>query len=60
MTRRLLFVLLAICMLGCTRWAVTPVYGQRSEVARRLYGAPQIEQTSSADVSAGFDTYGES
>jgi hypothetical protein len=45
---------------GCTHWATTPVYGQRSEVGRRLLGSPQVEEVSSSNASAGFSTFGES
>lgn len=45
---------------GCTRWAVTPVYGQQKEVGRRLLGSPQVEDVSSSNASAGFSTFGES
>ncbi len=36
------------------------MYGQQTEVARRLLGAPQVETTSSAEQSASFGTFGES
>jgi hypothetical protein len=51
-------VLLALA--GCTQWTVTPTYGQRSEVGRRLLGSPQIEEVSSSNVSGSFGTFGES
>ena len=43
-----------VLTVGCTRWNATPVYGPRSEVGRRLVGAPQIEETSSSSMAAGF------
>jgi len=45
---------------GCTHWTSTPIYGPRSEVGRRLFGSPQVEEVASANVSAGFSTFGES
>lgn len=45
---------LAAAAPGCTHWGTTAVYGPRREVARRLLGAPQIAQTSTASMSAGF------
>jgi hypothetical protein len=45
---------------GCTQWATTPMYGPRTEVARRLVGSPQVEQVTSSNVSAGFAAGGSS
>jgi len=56
MKRACLLPLLA----GCTQWTTTPIYGQQTEVARRLLGAPQIETTTSSEGAASFGTAGES
>ncbi len=39
---------------GCTSWGASEVYGKREEVGRRLIGAPQIAETESSSLSAGF------
>jgi hypothetical protein len=52
------FVLVAL--VGCTQWSVAPNYGEQTEVARRLLGAPQIEEVASSNVSAGFGSTSDS
>lgn len=49
-----LFLMAAMTTGACTHWTVSPTYGPRQEVARHLVGAPQIEETTSSDVSGGF------
>lgn len=39
---------------GCTHWGTTTTYGDRREVGRRMLGTPQVAQTSSSSMSAGF------
>jgi hypothetical protein len=41
---------------GCTHWGFTNVYGDRREVGRRSVGAPQVAETTSANMSA--DVFG--
>lgn len=45
---------LASTLAACTHWGTTTTFGQRRELGRRLLGAPQIAQTSSSSMSAGF------
>ncbi|MDB4956223.1 MAG: hypothetical protein JWO36_3792 [Myxococcales bacterium] len=54
MSLRLLVAVLVVMTVGCTRWATSPSYGPRNEVARRLVGSPQVEEVTSSNVSAGF------
>src|SRR5258706_12682327 len=51
---------LVVVLAGCTHWTTTPSYGPPAEVARRLLGSPQVEETESSNLSAGFSTVGES
>lgn len=39
---------------ACTHWGTVTTYGPRREVARRLLGVPQVAQTSTSSMSAGF------
>jgi hypothetical protein len=39
---------------GCTHWNSRTQYGAQQETGRRLIGAPQVAETSSASLSAGF------
>jgi hypothetical protein len=43
-----------VLLVGCTHWNASPVYGPRAEIGRRLVGAPQIEETTSSSMEAGF------
>ncbi len=54
MADRIVTLSLALILGGCTHWGTTTVYGQRKEVSRRLLGAPQIAESTSATGSAGF------
>ena len=53
-TKAIAAVMLVALAPACTHWGTTAVYGQRREVGRRLLGAPQVAQTSSSSMSAGF------
>ncbi len=54
-SRRIVAVLVLMATApACTHWGSTTAYGPRREVGRRLLGAPQIAQTSSSSMSAGF------
>jgi Short C-terminal domain len=47
-------VLALVSLSACAQWGTAATYGQRREVGRRLLGAPQVAQTSSSNLSAGF------
>jgi hypothetical protein len=53
-------LVVVVALAGCTHWTTTQTYGPPTEVARRLLGSPQVEETESSNLSAGFSTVGES
>jgi hypothetical protein len=51
---------LVILTIGCTHLGRDNVYGPRSEVSRRLIGAPQVAETTTSATSVGFAAGGAS